>query len=153
MLEPPSLCSRCGKVKPCGCTGPSDAKRYADSYEAKSKRPFAKELASARWLKQFRPAILRSNPICQLIEKGQQCHRPGKAVHHLTYEHGFFSWRHVVALCVNHHDHRRGEDSNQPRNFAPTKWNIMGIIEVQEHPQVSDWCTGIDKDGRIRGNE
>jgi hypothetical protein len=142
--KPMRPCRGCGKasVGPfCEECQKSQPKTHpANSYAVKSQKAFFKEYHSKRW-QDLRALLLRSNPVCQLIEEGKQCNQPSKYCHHLISplaDSGLlFKWQNLVMLCAHHHDNREGEQENDPRNFADTIVSIMGMQQRQVHPKKS----------------
>lgn len=95
------------------------------------------------------------NPQCQLIVNGVRCNRPAHAVHHLIDPNDrpdlALSPANTVGLCRSHHDNRHGEDPNEPREFAPTRW-IMSAEYPHPKPDASShaFSTSLTADGKIK---
>ncbi len=145
MNLPPTACSNQGCARyavaggKCADHKSETSKKYHDSYAVKSERPYFKEYRSAKW-KALRAARLRGNPICQLIENGVQCTAPAYHGHHIispgTNFSLFYVWSNIVMLCRHHHDHRDGEQANDPRNFADSIGaTVGGVTNRLIHPK------------------
>lgn len=83
----------------------------------------------APWLT-FRVTIIRQNPICQRIVKGEQCRNPSRVVHHLISprvdKSKFLNPKNVAALCESCHP---GGTEGTPDwvpgvDFVPTKSSL-----------------------------
>jgi hypothetical protein len=101
-----------GPLRTCyqpGC-GKTTANRYCEKHartNAETKDPMA-AMYNTTAHERFRAAILMQNPICQKLDaKGEQCHNPGKIIHHLVsprfWPAGFFDPKNVAILCAHCH--------------------------------------------------
>src|SRR5882672_1802287 len=61
---------------------------------------------TAEW-QRVRKLCLTFNPVCQLIENGEQCHEPARIAHHLISPRvnpsKVYDWQNIVMVCDAHH--------------------------------------------------
>jgi len=126
MIAAPIACAVCGQPSVHG------GRRCAAHVTVETPRVYSNEhdemwhkfYNTTRWRK-FRQWMIRRNPICQRLIRGEQCHEAAVICHHLrglkVHPEDFTDGRQVCLLCRQHHPDSEGTpDWVSGKDYVPT---------------------------------
>ena len=120
-----------------GCGVETNGDTYCPAHRGRNNtgrtlRPLEKLYHQKSFTKLFRPRFRSLNPICQRLEDGEQCHKPGSELHHLkepTTPAEFFDPKNCISLCPHHHPGGRAgtPEWTEGKDYVPTVWHDVSL--------------------------